>query len=305
MKAYDWIDRNISSLKGKTVIVTGGNSGLGFEVCKLLVYKEADVILTARNIEKGERAIQSLKNIIPNSSLSLFHLDLSDLNSIYSFSQEIKSIHSSIDGLICNAGVMFPPYTQTKDGFELQFGTNHLGHFALTGWLLPLLEQAKGSRVVTVTSVAARRGHIDFENLDGRNGYDTFQFYAQSKLANLLFAKEFQNRLSQSNSSIKSIACHPGVSKTNLFAQSSFGWKLIESLIGQSAEMGSLPLLHSLTDPTLKGGELVGPNKLFGLRGYPKIEESSEKSYEQEIANQLWNISEELTKVTYMFEKGN
>lgn len=296
-----WTINEVPNSKGKTIIVTGGNSGLGFETIKQLASKEATLILAARNMDKGNKALHEIKSIYPDAMITLMSLDLSDLNSVRSFADSFLEKFSQLDGLINNAGIMMPPYSKTKDNFELQFGTNHLGPFALTGLLLPILLSTKDSRVVTVSSVAAKRGKIHFSNLTGSEGYNNFQFYAQSKLANVLFAKELNQYLSQNGHSTKSFVCHPGVSRTNLFQQSPFGWRLIERSIGQPAEMGCLPTLYALTESNLSGGEFVGPEGLFGFRGYPKIDKTGETLYNSDISKKLWKLSEEQTGVTYSF----
>ncbi|MDP3435751.1 MAG: oxidoreductase, partial [Bacteroidales bacterium] len=214
MKKQNWTIESIDSLNGKRVIITGGASGIGLEAAKVLSTKGAEVIIAVRNVEKGERAIARVKAVNPLAIISLMNLDLGDLASVRKFAHEFTQKYQSLNLLINNAGVMIPPYQKTKDGFELQFGTNHLAHFALTGLLLPLLTSTPESRVVTVSSIASRGAKIYFDNLDGSKGFSTMNFYRQSKLANLLFGKELNNRLKQSGLNPISIVCHPGVSAT-------------------------------------------------------------------------------------------
>jgi NAD(P)-dependent dehydrogenase (short-subunit alcohol dehydrogenase family) len=220
------------------------------------------------------------------------------------FSDQFKSRYNRLDILINNAGVMVPPYRKTKEGYELQFGTNHLGHFTLTGLLMPLLLETPDSRIVTVSSIAARGGRIDFENLDGSKKYNPMTFYRQSKFANLLFAVELQHRLSSKGSKTISVACHPGISSTNLVSRGSgreAGWLLrkLMNLVLQSAEMGALPTLFAATNPDLVGGEFIGPDGRGNHRGYPVITGEESKIFKQEIATSLWEYSEKETGVRF------
>jgi NAD(P)-dependent dehydrogenase (short-subunit alcohol dehydrogenase family) len=204
-------------LANKKVIITGASSGIGLEAAKTLANRGARVILAVRNKQKGELAREQILQEDPGASLEVMDLNLADLSSVRGFSESFGKRFDQLDILINNAGVMVPPYQRTKDGFELQFGTNHLGHFALTGLLLPLLKKTADSRIVTLSSLAHRGAHIYFNNLDGSKGYKAMRFYGQSKLANLLFSKELDNRLKQYGLPTISIACHPGISSTNLF----------------------------------------------------------------------------------------
>ncbi|MBM7691290.1 NAD(P)-dependent dehydrogenase (short-subunit alcohol dehydrogenase family) [Peribacillus deserti] len=204
-------------LQGKIMIITGANSGIGFEAAKALSNKGARVILAVRNELKGKESAGLILRENKDALVEVMRIDLSDLQSVGEFAETFSKRYNSLDILINNAGVMIPPYLKTKDGFELQFGSNHLGHFALTGLLLPLLKQTPDSRVVTLSSLAHKGAAIDFNNLQGENGYKAMKFYGQSKLANLLFSKELDHRLKQHHISTKSIACHPGITATNLF----------------------------------------------------------------------------------------
>jgi NAD(P)-dependent dehydrogenase (short-subunit alcohol dehydrogenase family) len=294
----------IQDLTGKRVIITGANSGIGLEAAKALGQKGAEVILAVRNLQKGTQAIDSIKKEHPLAKLVVMELNLSDLTSVRDFARNFSKSYDSLDLLINNAGVMIPPYQKTKDGFELQFGTNHLGHFALTGLLLPLLKKTPNSRVVTLSSLAHRGASIFFDNLDGSKGYKAMKFYGQSKLANLLFAKELDNRLKQHGISTISLACHPGISSTNLFKlgkKDTPSWylKALMKVFLQSASMGSLPTLYAATDKKLIGGEYIGPDGRGNRKGNPAIETPASGVYHPETMKMLWEVSEKLTGVTY------
>lgn len=288
------------SLTGKKVVITGANSGIGYETAMALATRGAHIILAVRNKEKGNQAIADLKADKPDLSVQMMLLDLADLQSIRDFTETYTAQFDSLDILINNAGVMMPPLSKTRDGIELQFGSNHLGHFALTGLLLPLLKQTKGSRVVTVSSLAHRGASIDFDNLDGSKGYKAFKFYGQSKLANLLFAKELDNRLKSNGIETLSIACHPGVSSTNLFKS---GGKWLRPLVKvanrffQPASMGALPSIYAATETSLVGGEYIGPDGKGNRSGYPAIEHPANGVYNEDTMKKLWDVSEQLTGI--------
>jgi NAD(P)-dependent dehydrogenase (short-subunit alcohol dehydrogenase family) len=296
---------NIESLTGKIAIITGANSGIGLEAAKVLAQKGAQVVMAVRNEEKGLAARASILKEHKNAELQVMKLDLADLASVRAFANDFSSRYASLDLLLNNAGVMTPPYSKTKDGFELQFGSNHLGHFALTGLLLPLLKATPQSRVVTVSSLAHRGSAILFDNLDGSKGYRAMKFYGQSKLANLMFAKELDKRLKQHGIPTLSLACHPGVSATNLFK---FGRnetpKLFKGLMNrflQPAEMGALPTLYAATEPSLIGGEYIGPNSPGHFRGYPDLDTPHFVANDEETMKKLWELSEKLTGVQFDF----
>ncbi|MCT8138957.1 SDR family oxidoreductase [Anaerobacillus sp. CMMVII] len=296
----------MSDLTEKVIIVTGANSGIGLEAAKILSQQGAQVILAVRNRQKGEEAIASILNGNKEAKVEVMDLDLSDLNSVRTFAQAFLEQYNSLDLLINNAGVMTPPYERTKEGFELQFGSNHLGHFALTGLLLPLLKKTSNSRVVTLSSIAHRGASIDFDNLDGSKGYKAMKFYRQSKLANLLFAKELDNRLKQHGLPTISIGCHPGITSTNLFK---FGKRdssnLLKTLLKwffQPVEMGVLPTIYAATSEGLRGGEYIGPDGRGNRTGNPAIETPAANVYNQEMMKKLWDTSEELTGVVYDFQ---
>lgn len=299
-----WTADQIGRMDGKRILVTGGGSGIGFEAASVLASKGAEVILAVRNEEKGTRAANQMQVSDPNAKVSVMFLDLGDLSSVKQFAEQFLNRYERLDVLINNAGVMIPPYRKTKDGFELQFGTNHLGHYALTGRLLPALLAAPGSRVVTVSSIASRGGAIRFDNLDGGKGYSAFQFYQQSKLANLLFAVELQRRLQRNGAETISVCCHPGISQTNLLSRGSgkeAGWfmKLAMGLVSQPAAMGALPTMYAAANPDLRGGEFIGPEGKGNRKGYPTVTGEEKKLFSAPVAERLWEVSEQLTGVTY------
>jgi len=304
MEKTIWTTDNIDSLAGKRVIVTGGGSGIGFEAARVLASKGAEVILAVRNMEKGNMALSKIKAENPSAKVSIMHLDLGDLKSIQNFSEEFRKKYESLNLLINNAGVMIPPYKHTKDGFELQFGTNHLGHFALTGQLLPTLLTTAGSRIVTVSSIASRGADIFFDNLDGSKGYSRMKFYRQSKFANILFAVELNNRLRKSGADTISVVCHPGVSATNLMSRGSGKesdkiMKFLFDLFAQSAEMGALPTLFAATNKELTGGEYIGPDGKENRKGNPEISSEVNTLFKATVAEKLWEVSEKLTGIVY------
>ncbi|MFW9928826.1 MAG: oxidoreductase [Candidatus Thorarchaeota archaeon] len=314
-KKKKWTVDDIADLTGKIVVITGANSGTGFEATKILAKKGAHVIMGCRNEEKGKKALEEIKKELPESSIEYMHLDLSNLKSINEFTTNIKSKYKHVDVLLNNAGVMQTPHKKTEDGFELQIGINHLGHFALTGLLLDLIKATPEARVVTMSSTVHTMGKVDTTDLQFENGrkYDRTKSYSQSKLANLLFAYELDRKFKENNITAISVASHPGYAATNL--QSSglsldtglkakfYRWtyKITNKVIAQSAYMGSLPMVMAGVDNSVKGGEYYGPTGLLGQRGYPGKTKSNEKSHDVENAQKLWKISEELTKVHYSF----
>jgi NAD(P)-dependent dehydrogenase (short-subunit alcohol dehydrogenase family) len=238
--------------------VTGANSGIGYEMARALARKEARVILSCRNKDKGEAAVRQIAQAYPEAKADLMQLDLSDLASVRRFADEFTSRYGRLDILINNAGIMRPPFGKTADGFELQFGTNHLGHFALTGLLLALIIRTPQARVITVSSGGERFGEIDFDNLNAEKGYDGGRAYGQSKLANLLFTYELQRRFEDAGVDTIAAAAHPGWTVTNLQVH----WRMLRVLnpfIGQKPEMGALPALYAATAPDVQGGDYYGP----------------------------------------------
>lgn len=292
-------------LSNKTVIITGASSGIGLEAAKALANRGAQVIIAVRNSQKGMLAKELILQENSSASVEVMELNLADLSSVRSFAKAIIDGYDRLDILINNAGVMVPPYQLTMDGFELQFGTNHLGHFALTGLLLPLLKKTVDSRIVTLSSLAHRRAHIHFNNLDGSKGYKAMEFYGQSKLANLLFAKELDNRLKEHGLSTISLACHPGISSTNLFKigkkDPSKMMRSLMNVLFQPAEKGALPTIYAATDKSLKGGEYIGPDGRGNRKGNPALETPAAGIYNLDTMKRLWDVSEKLTGVEFEF----
>jgi len=301
-----WTTDNIPNLTEKVFIVTGANSGIGFEAAKEFARNGAYTILACRNMDKAAAARNTIIGEIPNAQVETIRLDLADLGSVHEFAETFLAKYDRLNVLVNNAGIMWAPYGTTKDGFESQFGTNHLGHFALTGLLLERLLTTPGSRIVNVSSSAHRSGHMDFENLmfEGGEGYGRHTAYGRSKLANLLFTYELQRKFDAIRSDCMALAAHPGVSDTDLdrYIQEFWYFRLLRPLFGwmiQSAAMGALPTLRAATDPGAKGGEYYGPDGFMESRGYPVVVESDNASHDQSDAATLWNVSEELTGVHY------
>jgi NAD(P)-dependent dehydrogenase (short-subunit alcohol dehydrogenase family) len=294
-----WTNDDVPGQHGRLAVVTGANTGLGLETAQVLAARGASVVLAVRDTEKGKRAAARIAGTVPGADLTVQHLDLTSLDSIRAAAGELRASHPRIDLLINNAGVMFPPRQATGDGFELQLGTNHLGHFALTGLLLEQMLPVPGSRVVTVSSLAHRiRGRINFDDLQGERSYSRVAAYSQSKLANLMFTYELQRRLSGAVTTI-AVAAHPGLARTELTRNSPPATSAPVRLISQNAAIGALPVLRAATDPGVLGGQYYGPSGFFGIRGYPKLAESSLQSHDAAIQRRLWTVSEQLTGVTF------
>jgi len=294
----NWTAENIPDLNGKIAIVTGANSGIGYEVARALARKDAIVILACRDTQKGQTAIEQIDQDYAKAKAEYLQLDLSDLASVRRFADEFTSNYSRLDILVNNAGIMVPPFAKTADGFELQFGTNHLGHFALTGLLLDLLICTSQARVVTVSSGGHRFGKIDFNNLNAEKGYDRQRAYAQSKLANLLFTYELQRKFAEAGADAFAVAAHPGWTVTNLQVHWRMTW-MLNPFIGQKPQMGALPVLYAAAAPDVQGGDYYGPGGWQELGGYPTRVRSSDRSHDTAVAARLWKISEELTGVRY------
>lgn len=306
MASTNWTTDDIPALNGKVIIVTGGNSGLGYESVKALAAKGAKVIMACRSLTRGEHARHKILEQHPTSDIEIMELDLTHLESVREFATSFTRQFTRLDVLMNNAGIMMVPYRLTKDNFESQFGTNHLGHFALTGLLLDVLKNTPGSRVVNVSSLAHRRTEIDFDNLhypDGK-GYSPMKAYSRSKLSNLLFTYELQRFFEQKGIDCKSLVAHPGVSDTNLFDHAIPTWlakalRPLASLIIQPAALGALPQLRAAVDPASKGGEYYGPDGKGEWRGYPVIVKSNAASLNEQDARRLWEASEKFTHVIY------
>ncbi len=290
----NWNIDDIPGLDNRLFIVTGANSGIGFEQVKALAAKNAQVVMACRNRDKANDAMQAILAELPEARLEVMHLDLADLSSVRAFADAFREKYDHLDVLINNAGVMVPPFGKTKDGFELQFGSNHLGHFALTACLLDLLEASEQGRVVNLSSMAHKFGKIDFDNLNAENGYSPSKAYAQSKLANLLFTYELERRLARKGSKVRAFAAHPGWSATNLQNTTPL-LKLLNPVFAQSAEAGALPALRAATQTKIESGTYWGPSGFLEMKGSPVEVPSNVRSHNEEDANRLWAISEQLT----------
>ncbi len=295
-------------LSGKVMVVTGGNSGLGFESVKAFAGKGAEVVLASRTVEKGETAKAKILKDYPEGKIEVMTLDLGDLDSVRSFSSAFKLNYKKLDVLLNNAGIMMTPYFTTKDGFEGQLGTNHLGHFALTGLLMDVILKTPGARVVSVSSGAHKSGEMDFSNLQFENGkgYKSMKAYGRSKLSNLLFTYELQRKLEAAKKDTIAAAAHPGFAMTNLgrHLQSKLLVKLLMPLLNRMAQdqaMGALPQIRASVDPQVKGSEYYGPDGKGERKGYPVLVESNEASFSLQDAKKLWEESEKLTGVKFEF----
>ena len=299
-----WTTGDMPDQSGRVAIVTGANTGLGYHTAAALAQAGAHVVLAVRNLEKGNLALARVVAAYPQADVTLQDLDLSSLDSVRAAAAALREAYPRIDLLVNNAGVMWTPKQLTADGFEMQFGTNHLGHFALTGLLLGNLLPVRGSRVVTVSSNGHRlRAAIHFDDLQWERSYDRYAAYGQSKLANLLFTYELQRRLAQHHQNTIAVAAHPGASSTEL-GRSVPGWAkplftVAGAVLFQGAAMGALPTLRAATDPDVVGGQYYGPEGLGEMRGHPKLVSSSAQSHDEDLQHRLWAVSEELTGVTY------
>jgi len=293
-----WKLDDMPDQSGRVAVVTGANTGIGFETAAALAEKNARVVMACRNLQKAMDAIARIRERTPDAELELIELDLASLTSVERFAGTLHAGHDRLDLLINNAGVMVPPFGRTEDGFELQFGCNHLGHFALTGRLLDLLEAAPAARVVTVSSLAHRYGAMDFYNLNSEKGYDKVPAYGRSKLANLLFTFELQRRLEAAGWKVIATAAHPGWTGTDLQRHSRF-ISFFNIFFAQPPPMGALPTLRAATDPAAEGGDYFGPGGLFEMRGYPVKVGASPAATNELDARRLWEVSEELTGVSF------
>ena len=303
---------SVADQSRKVFVITGGNSGIGLEAAKVLVSRNATVVLACRDARKMGEAAASLR-AAGAGRVEQVVLDLSSLASVRSAATELAGRFPQIDVLVNNAGVMALPEAKSADGHELQFATNHLGHFALTGLLLGPLAASPAGRVVTVSSLLHRRGRVVFEDIPNPRRYDKRKAYSMSKLANLLFAYELERRLRAAGSTVISLACHPGYSATNLQGAGprltgskvgAFFSELANALVAQPAEVGALATLLAATSPEAKGGAYYGGTSLFELRGHPEPLASSRASNDPEVARRLWEVSEQLTGVRFALEPG-
>ncbi len=303
-----WTAVNIPDQQGRVAVVTGANSGLGLATARALAARNALVVLACRSQKRGQDALQAIQTEQPQARLMLLPLDLADLAAIDAFAAAFLAQHDRLDILVNNAGVMALPRQATVDGFEMQLGVNHLGHFALTGRLLPALLNTPGGRVVTVSSNLHRSGNLDFDDLNWELDYNKWPAYGRSKLANLLFAYELDRKFQTAEADVISVAAHPGYAATNLqFGRSESGggtlnkllMRAANALLAQSATMGALPQLYAATAPDVRGGEYYGPAGYREMRGYPARVRSNERSYDPVAAARLWQWSVEKSGVDY------
>ena len=299
-----WTTTNIPAQHGRTAVVTG-TGGLGYEDALVLARAGASVVIAGRNPRKGAEAVAAIKQAVPGGQVRFGEVDLANLASIAAFAEQLRQEQDSLDLLINNAGVMTPPTRrETADGFELQFGTNYLGHFALTGHLLPLLKEGRNSRVVTLGSIAARQGAINFDDLQAERGYKPGAVYSQSKLACIMFAFELSRRSKAAGWGVESLAAHPGVSRTDLLPNgagktSAAGMaRRFLPFLFQPVWQGALPTLYAATDPAARDGAYYGPDRLGGTRGYPTEEKPPKQALDTAVAARLWETSLQLTNVT-------
>jgi NAD(P)-dependent dehydrogenase (short-subunit alcohol dehydrogenase family) len=299
-----WTESDVPDQSGRIAIVTGANTGLGFETAKVLAAKGAQVVIAVRDTEKGKAAAAQIVGNVPHADVAVQPLDLGSLQSVRAAADELKAAYPRIDLLINNAGVMYPPKQTTSDGFELQFGTNHLGHFALTGLLLDHLLPVEGSRVVVVASIAHNiRAGIHFDDLQWERSYNRVSAYGQSKLSNIMFAYELQRRLATAAANTIAVAAHPGVSNTELMRHlpgtTLPAFNKLAGLVTNSPAMGALATLRAATDPAVTGGQYYGPDGFRELWGHPVLVDSNKQSRDVAVQERLWGVSEELTGVRF------
>lgn len=302
-----WDESSVGDLAGTRIVITGGNSGIGLSAAKQLARAGADVVIACRNPKKAEAALDEIRHEVPGAIVQARALDLASLASVKAFVDDYRASGEPLDILINNAGVMAPPLSYTADGFEMQMGTNHLGHFALTLPLLPLLDASPNGRVVVVASHAHIGGRINFDNLNAERGYIAMREYGQSKLANLLFAEALRTRLAAHGSTVRVTSAHPGYTDTalqykaqerkELLVGSVMAWA--SRYLAQSADMGALPTVRAAVDDALSSGDYVGPRGLGGARGYPVVTWRMPWARDAEVAERLWDVSEKLTGVRW------
>jgi NAD(P)-dependent dehydrogenase (short-subunit alcohol dehydrogenase family) len=293
-----WSEADIPDQSGRTAVVTGANSGIGFETARALAAKGARVVLACRSEEKGRDAEKRLRAAVPQADARFEPLDLGALASVRRFAEKLAAEERRLDLLVNNAGVMMPPYGRTADGFETQLGTNHLGHFALTGLLLPRLLATPRARVISVSSLAHFWGRIDFDDLQAERSYNATRAYGQSKLANLLFARELQRRFEAAGVDALSAAAHPGSTRTELQRHSGLMHAVV-AVFSQQPPEGALPTLYAATAPDVRGGEYFGPSGFAGCLGPPGRARSSPRANDAAAARRLWDVSEQLTGVAF------
>ena len=303
MSEPKWSETDIPDQSGRTALVTGANSGIGYEAARALAQRGARVLLGCRNPDKAADAVARIRSSAPAAEVEVIQLDLADLASVRSAAESVRERVTQLDLLINNAGVMALPLYRTADGFEMQFGTNHLGHFALTGLLIDTLNAASAARIVSVSSQGHRMGRIAFDDLNAEAGYHRWLRYGQSKVANLLFTYELQRRLTATSAGTIALACHPGGASTELSRDAGLLMKIFQPLadiVMQSATMGALPTLRAATDPAAKGADYYGPDGISQSRGFPVKVHSNAYSHKRDVATQLWAVSEQMTGVDYL-----
>jgi NAD(P)-dependent dehydrogenase (short-subunit alcohol dehydrogenase family) len=294
-----WTFADIPDQTGRIAIVTGANTGIGYETARMLALRGAEVVLACRNREKAEAARARILAEQPRGAVTVQPLDLSDLESVAAFAAAFSAKHQRLDLLINNAGVMVPPHARTKQGYELQFGTNHIGHFALTAHLLPLLERTPGARIVVVSSAAQNFGRLQFDDLNWeRRAYSAMMAYSQSKLANMMFALELQRRLSAAGSPVVVTAAHPGWTATDLQRTASTA-RFLNPLFGMKPADGALPTLRAATDASAPAGSYWGPAGFLGMNGPPALAKSAKRARDAAAAARLFDLSEELSGVAF------
>lgn len=295
-----WSIEQILPQPERVAVITGANNGIGYETALELAKKDIEVILACRNLQKAEEAKSSIVTDYPNAQINCLKLDVSSLGEVREFAHQFQRQYGRLDLLINNAGIMMSPYKVTEDGIENQFATNYIGHFALTGLLLPILTGTPNSRIVTVSSLSYKWAEIQFDDFHATMGYSRRKAYGQSKRACLIFAYELQRRLSAAGYDTRSVAAHPGLSKTNLDQYFPALIRPLGSLFLQPAKKGALPVLYAALDKDIQGGEFIGPDGFQEMRGYPTVVDSDENSRDQEIADRLWKASEEMTNMHYL-----
>lgn len=299
MMKTNWTEQDVPKQDGRIAIVTGANSGIGFETARVLAARGATVIMACRNPQRGQAAVKLLKDAHPDYLVEFIPLDLSSLESIQAFASTFKSLYNRLDLLVNNAGVMVPPYSKTKEGFELQFGTNHLGHFALTGLLIELMENTENSRIVNVSSMAHKAGKLNFSDLNWESrSYKPWQAYGDSKIANLYFTFELQRRLQENGHEIKVTAAHPGWTETGLQRNAGVT-RFLNKFFAQKPQAGAWPTLMAAVDESATGGEYYGPSGFMEMNGNPKKVSTNKLAQDKAIASKLWQVSEQATGVAY------
>ncbi len=294
-----WTTEDIPDQRGRVVVITGADSGIGFEAAKVLAEKNAKVIAAVRNQNKGEKAVQQINNKVKDADVNLMLIDLASLESVKKFAEEFKTKYDRLDILINNAGVMVPPYSKTEEGFELQFGVNHLGHFVLTALLFDLIKSTPSSRIVNVSSNAHKMGNINFDDLNWeKRKYNASKAYGDSKLANLYFTYELRDRMEKKDLQVKVTAAHPGWTATNLQRHSSI-MEFMNKIFAMSVEKGTLPILRAAVDKNAKSGDFYGPDGFMAMTGYPVKADSNKLSHNKKQAEKLWEVSERMTEINF------